>query len=62
MHYLVSMKNLITPIIASFTEIFYLIKLTDIIFLDIAKAFYTVPHNEILLKLRRLGVCGDVWL
>ena len=35
---------------------------TDVIFLDIAKAFDSVPHNELLLKLRRLGVCGDVWL
>ena len=21
-----------------------------------------MPHNELLLKLRRLGACGDVWL
>jgi len=35
---------------------------SDVIFLDYAKAFDSVPHKELLLKLRRLGVGGDMWL
>lgn len=34
----------------------------DVIFLDFAKAFDTVPHQELLLKLRMLGVSGNLWL
>ena len=34
----------------------------DVIFLDFAKAFDSVPHNELLLKLKHLGVSGDLWL
>ena len=32
---------------------------TDVIYLDFAKAFDTVAHNELLFKLRNLGICGD---
>ena len=34
----------------------------DVLFLDFAKAFDKVPHKELLVKLRKLGVSGDVWL
>ena len=34
----------------------------DVIFLDFKKAFDSVPHNELLLKLKRIGVSGDLWL
>lgn len=34
----------------------------DVIFLDFAKAFDSVPHQELLFKLRKLGVTGDIWL
>ena len=34
---------------------------TDIIFLDFKKAFDSVPHNELLLKLRKIGISGILW-
>ena len=35
---------------------------TDSIFLDFQKAFDTVPHSELLLKLWSFGITGDLWL
>ena len=34
---------------------------TDTIYLDIRKAFDTVPHNELLIKLRAMGISGNLW-
>ena len=33
---------------------------SDVIYLDFAKAFNSVPHNELLFKLYKMGVCGDL--
>jgi hypothetical protein len=33
---------------------------TDAIYLDFAKAFDTVPHNRLKLKLRNAGIRGNV--
>ena len=35
---------------------------TDVVFVDFAKDFDTVPHNELLFKLKTLGVIEKVWL
>ena len=36
--------------------------LADVILLDFAKAFGTVPHHQLLLKLRNIGITGKLWL
>ena len=33
----------------------------DVIYLDFKKAFDTVPHNELLLKLWKTGITGNTW-
>ena len=36
--------------------------MADVIFLDFTKAFDTVPHHQLLLKLRNIGITGKLWL
>ena len=37
-------------------------KATDAIFLDLAKAFDSVPHERLLLKVNRYGISGSLLL
>ena len=34
---------------------------TDVVYLDFRKAFDSVAHNELLFKLRQLGIVGNTW-
>ena len=34
---------------------------TDVLYLDIRKAFDSVPHQELLFKLWRIGITGKLW-
>ena len=50
--------------LAFFSNIFKNIekkKPSDIVCLDFSKAFDTVPHDELLLKLWRIGITGSLW-
>ena len=33
----------------------------DVLYLDIRKAFYCVPHKELLVKLNKVGIAGNLW-
>ena len=33
---------------------------TDVIYLDLRKAFDSVPYNELLIKLRSMGISGNL--
>ena len=35
---------------------------SDVIYLDIRKAFDSVSHNELLIKLKAIGISGNLWL
>lgn len=36
-------------------------KPADVLYLDLRKAFDSVPHNELLFKLWRMGITGPLW-
>ena len=58
-------RSCLTQLLKSYYEISLVLDRgcpVDAIFLDFAKAFDSVPHNELLLKLWRFGIHGPLWL
>lgn len=56
-------KSTLQQLLIFFNNIYENTKIqTDVIYLDFAKAFDRVPHNELLLKLWKIGITGDLWL
>ena len=47
--------------LTSITEIIANNHQADVLYLDIRKAFDSVPHNELLVKLREAGITGKLW-
>ena len=57
-------RSCLSQMLAFFSNIFKNIekkKPSDIVYLDFSKAFDTVPHDELLLKLWRIGITGSLW-
>ena len=55
-------RSVIQQLLILFNQVINTNHQTDIIYLDFCKAFDSVPHNQLLLKLNRLGISGNLWL
>ncbi len=58
-------RSTLQQLLLSYTLVFNSVESkrhTEIVFLDFAKAFDSVPHNELLYKLWLTGITGPLWL
>ena len=55
-------RSVIQQLLILFNQVINTNHQTDVIYLDFRKAFDSVPHNQLLLKLSRLGISGNLWL
>ncbi len=58
-------RSTVQQLLLSYTLVFNSVESkrhTEIVFLDFAKAFDLVPHNELLYKLWLTGITGPLWL
>ena len=58
-------RSCLTNLLTSYSEIFEAVgqnKFTGVIFLDLSKAFESMPQSELLHKLRLLGITGPLWI
>ena len=56
-----TLKQLLMYLIMSITEITGNNHWADVLYVDIWKAFDSVPHNELLVKLRKAGIACKLW-
>ena len=57
-------RSCITQLLLSYSKITESMEIkcsSDVIFLDFAKAFDSVPHGELLYKIWKLGITGPLW-
>ena len=55
------LSQLLTSLARIFNDLDRGAEAVDVIFLDLRKAFDSVPHTELLLKLWRIGITGSLW-
>ena len=55
------LSQLLTSLARIFNDLDRGAEAVDVIFLDLRKAFDSVPHTELLLKLWRIGITGRLW-
>ena len=57
-------RSCLSQLLTSFTYIFDEVDKgtpVDVVYLDLKKAFDSVPHDELLFKMWRLGITGPLW-
>ena len=57
-------RSCLSQLLTSFTYIFDEVDKgtpVDVVYLDLMKAFDSVPHDELLFKMWRLGITGPLW-
>ena len=55
-------RSVVQQLLILFNNILCTCHQTDILYLDFRKAFDSVPHNELLQKLKAVGISGNLWL
>ena len=57
-------RSTLQQLLVFLSEIFHNVNAklqTDVVYLDLHKAFESVPHDKLLVKLHSIGICGQLW-